>query len=298
MKWWLGVLEGFLLHSFNRGICLRSLFICLISRNPHTKKNLKLWPLYLQIVDLCPHLIQQKPQCFDLFFWAGILLFELTCLTCWPDNWSTHNRSPSPLSEIDNDLPLLQPINIISPLKADPVDSTDEVEGGPTRWVDAPRLPDDSLAGGALSWAVVVCLRCWSPAINAFSSAGAVSCSAEGPLPSLGSAYVVMPDHFAGVKSCSWALALFAGPCLHLQFSFPLSFSLVWNLSSWLFTFSLQWLGWASSWLTWDQSPERRTPHYGAANFWAGRLLIGLEFKIQPSDWSRGLVPHSGNKGK
>ncbi len=44
--------------------------------------------------------------------------------------------------------------------------------------------------------------------------------------------------------------------------------------------------------------PERRAPHYGAEIMRAGRPLIGLKFKIQPSDWSRGQVPHSGNKGK
>ncbi len=43
---------------------------------------------------------------------------------------------------------------------------------------------------------------------------------------------------------------------------------------------------------------KRRAPHYGAEIMRAGRPLIGLEFKIQPSDWSRGQVPHSGNKGK
>ncbi len=43
---------------------------------------------------------------------------------------------------------------------------------------------------------------------------------------------------------------------------------------------------------------ERRAPHYGAEIMRAGRPLIGLEFKIQPSDWFRGQVPHSGNKGK
>ncbi len=43
---------------------------------------------------------------------------------------------------------------------------------------------------------------------------------------------------------------------------------------------------------------ERRAPHYGAMLMRAGRLLIGLEFKIQPSDWSKGHLPHSGNKGK
>ncbi len=41
-----------------------------------------------------------------------------------------------------------------------------------------------------------------------------------------------------------------------------------------------------------------KSPHYGAEIMRAGTLLIGLEFKIQPSDWSRGQVPHSGNKGK
>ncbi len=43
---------------------------------------------------------------------------------------------------------------------------------------------------------------------------------------------------------------------------------------------------------------KRRAPHYGAMQMRAGRLLIGLEFKIQPSDWSKGHLPHSGNKGK
>ncbi len=44
------------------------------------------------------------------------------------------------------------------------------------------------------------------------------------------------------------------------------------------------------------KTTQRRAPHYGAQNFWAGRLLIGLEFKIQPSDWWEKSPPLWGTK--